>query len=104
MEKKPASSRPDRANSFKNALKAADDHLANSKFFAGDFMSLADISVLTSVAFAEATDEWDLSPYKNVARWRKDAIAQLPFYDELVKQWVEGLRGFIQFMKSQMTA
>lgn len=102
-DKKPLESKPEKEQFFKNALKSADEHLATSKFFAGDALSLADLSVLGSLAFAEATD-YDLSPYTNVQRWRKDAIAALPFYDELAKPSIEQLRGFIGFMKSQCTA
>lgn len=64
-------------------------------------MSLADISILTSVMLAEVSEEWDLLPYKNLARWRMDVVAQLPFYEELAKPSVEQLRGFMTHFKSQ---
>ena len=60
------------------ALGVMDDHLANHKFFLGDHLTIADISLY---AYTHVADEggFDLAPHQNIQRWFRD-FEQTPGY------------------------
>ena len=60
------------------ALGVMDDHLETHKFFLGDRLTIADISLY---AYTHVADEggFDLTPYQNIQRWFRD-FEQTPGY------------------------
>nr|AVC68805.1 glutathione S-transferase 8 [Subpsaltria yangi]AVC68806.1 glutathione S-transferase 9 [Subpsaltria yangi] len=62
-----------------------DKFLENSTWAAGDSITIADISLATSVATAVDVTEYDISPYPHVTKWFEKAKSTLQGYDEIVK-------------------
>ena len=57
------------------ALRVMDDHLANNKYFVGDSVTIADISLYAYTQVAHEGD-FDLSSYKNILAWFKRIEAE----------------------------
>jgi len=63
------------------ALSVMDGQLASSKYFVGDFPTIADISLY---AYTHVADEggFDISNYQHILRWMRD-VEGLPNYQEM---------------------
>ncbi|KAH6657524.1 glutathione S-transferase domain-containing protein [Truncatella angustata] len=55
-----------------NQLKLVDEHLAKSKWFAGEELSAADCMIMFSLSTLRGFSPVDLGPYPNILRWMKD--------------------------------
>jgi glutathione S-transferase len=67
-------------------LKHMDQHLANSKYLAGnEGVSIADMLIITEIdqLYPEAFALYDYSPFPNVQRWVEDTRGALPSYEEV---------------------
>ena len=71
-------------------LPLADAQLGKDNFFAGDKISLADISLLTALDPAEVCS-FNLSPYKNIVKWR-NSLKKEDFYQKCYKEYGEELK------------
>lgn len=91
---------PQNEVNFKKALNTLDFFLANSKYVAGDSLTLADISILGSLTYAEAF-QYDLTPYANVISWQANLKAELPYYEEINQVPAQILRGTVDFLKGK---
>lgn len=68
-------------------LEQLNDDLAKSKYVAGnDYLSLADISLLTTYKSIECTQFWDLNKYTNIHKWVELLKGQLKNYDTELEQ------------------
>jgi len=65
-----------------SALGFLDSFLQDSKWVAGDGMTIADFSLVASVSSLEAFDHQMIS-FKNVIRWLNNCKTQMPGYAEL---------------------
>ena len=68
---------------FKDALDILEIHLSKGKYVAGDFLSLADLSILAFVTTLEAVIDYDYSKWKNVNAWMQAMKKELPYYAEI---------------------
>jgi len=71
-------------------LPICDKQLSQNKYLAGEDLSLADITLLSSLDPAEVT-QVDLSSYDNIVKWRNDLKAQ-DFYTKCYKEYGEPLK------------
>jgi len=69
-----------------------DGFLANSKYVAGAKMTVADLSIHSSLHMCDVADN-DLSPYPNIVAWRK-VMAQLPYDTEINVGPVTGFKAW----------
>lgn len=67
--------------------------LGRRPYAAGDQLTLADLSIATSLSLPEAA-KFDFSPYPNITAWLAK-IKQLPYYDEAMKEGIEQLTSFL---------
>jgi len=63
------------------ALQFLDTFLSTSPYVAGDCLTLADLTILSTVTTYEVVG-FDLSPYTNVNKWLAKAKAEAPCYEE----------------------
>ena len=55
-------------------------HLEGKKFVTGDTLTIADLSIVSTLIFLEVVN-FDFSPWKNIAAYLQRAKA-LPYFDE----------------------
>lgn len=79
FSKKPAL--PEKYKMFEQALGHLDTFLENSKFVAGDQLSLADLSIFTSCSTYKISAGIDLGKYSNISRWYDECENVLPGMD-----------------------
>ncbi|XP_015792344.1 glutathione S-transferase 4 [Tetranychus urticae] len=81
---------------FLDKVMLLDEALADTKYLCGDTITLADLTVMTSITTAQATD-LDLSSFKNVDRWLKQLETNYAdWWKELVTDPVKEFRDFLQ--------
>ena len=79
---------------LEEALEFLDIFLADSKYAAGDNVTIADYSLIASVSTLEAID-FDLTRFKNVTRWYAQCNKSLPG----IEANAEGIAGMKEFIK-----
>ncbi|RWS03521.1 Glutathione S-transferase 1:-like isoform C [Dinothrombium tinctorium] len=89
FEKKPKDDEKEKAMSEK--LKLFDHLLSKSQYAAGDNLTLADFSLLTSVSVVCATLH-DLNQYPNIKSWMNRLESELPYYKELMEPHLTSLK------------
>ena len=70
---------------FNNALKALETQwLKNSKFIAGENVTIADFSAYVEIAQlnTQFTNLFDYSSFENLSRWL-DEMSKLPYHDDV---------------------
>jgi glutathione S-transferase len=67
-----------------------DEQLSKGKYFLGNNITLADFTLLAALDPAEASDV-DLTPYKNIVRWRAELKSQ-DFYTKCHRDYKEKLQ------------
>ncbi|XP_034244110.1 glutathione S-transferase 1-like [Thrips palmi] len=82
---------------LEEALGFLNTFLEGSKFVAGDNITIADHSLLSSVSTIEATEVVDLTKYPNVSRWLADCKSKVDSYQEVNG---DGAEHFGQWFKS----
>jgi len=85
---------------FKDTLTVLDEILGTSKFVSGNEVSLADISIIASLSFAESAD-YDFSEWKNVSNWLASIKKELPYYESVNKEAINNCRDYINLMKNK---
>jgi len=68
--------------SLKQALTFLDGFLSASDYVAGSRLTIADLSILSTVTFLDVID-YDLSEYKNINKWQDKLSAELPYFNEI---------------------
>ena len=93
---------PEAAELFKTKAKDLDKSLENTKYVAGDSLTLADLTISVNVTLATAVGI-DLSNLTNVNRWIKQLESDLTSetWSSLVVEPANALGGFI---KSKITS
>nr|WEU54062.1 glutathione s-transferase delta-1 [Protohermes costalis] len=71
----------ERKTSLNEALSFLDKFLEQSKWVAGENLTIADISCVASVSSIEAVG-WDFSQFKNISNWLVQCAKEIPGYDE----------------------
>ncbi|GAB6030417.1 Glutathione S-transferase [Chamberlinius hualienensis] len=77
--------------SFLDKIHTFEGILATRPYAAGDKMTLADISIVSSLSLPAACD-FSYSNYPRICKWMAKVIAQLPFYEEVTAEGLNGLR------------
>ncbi|KAF2885297.1 hypothetical protein ILUMI_20885 [Ignelater luminosus] len=93
-----ASYDPDKLAKCQEALKFLDTFLEGQEYAAGSNLTLADLSLVATVSSFDVL-KFDLSPYKNVAKWYEKVKATAPEYEEangknvlIFKQFADSLK------------
>jgi glutathione S-transferase len=68
---------------FKNNLKLLDTLIGDSKYVAGNELTIADISVLASTSLLEINEQKDIADLPNLKGWYNRVKAQLPYFEEV---------------------
>lgn len=87
---------------FQDALGLLEGNLRKHKFVAGDDLTLADISLLASLSFAEAAD-YDLSSFSKICDWQSSLKSSLPHYNEVNEKAVERFTWYLRSKKEAAT-
>ena len=74
--------------------------MSKTKYVAGDELTVADISITTSLKLTDLID-FDLSDYKNITAWLEKVKKELPNYDEFNPPWPAELK---QTIKSKLNS
>jgi len=86
---------PEKEKKVKEALQLLDDSLVKHTYVAGDKLTLADLSILASLTFAEVFD-YDVSGYKNVKSWSDRLKRELPYYDEVNTEPITMFKSYVK--------
>jgi glutathione S-transferase len=70
--------------------------LSKTRYVAGDELTIADFSVITSLTFAEVMD-YSLKNYKNITSWQDRLKSELSYYHECHDQ---GNKEFREWLNS----
>ncbi|KAK7793912.1 hypothetical protein R5R35_007682 [Gryllus longicercus] len=74
----------DKILALENSLRLLNLFLQDSKYAAGDHLTLADISLVTSISQLEPYGyKMDASKYNEVESWRERVVSAMPFYEEV---------------------
>lgn len=76
-----ASYDPAKLSKIEEAFKFLDTFLEGQEFAAGNELTLADLTLVSTVSTFDVLN-FDLSPYKNVTRWYAKVKATAPGYEE----------------------
>ncbi len=68
---------------------------------AGDFLTIADITLLANVTLLEIAVEFELSSYPNIWGWFNRLRRELPYYDQLTKVAHDELRQLVRSIRDQ---
>lgn len=81
---------------LEDALQVLDTFLDNNKsgWIIGDNMTIADVSILTSVDSLEITG-YDLSKYNNIVKWLSRVKSAIPSYETVGKQGALGFKEMV---------
>ena len=82
-----------------NALTLIEIFLINKNYLACEHLTIADISILTSVTLLEIAVEFDLTSYPNIWNWFNRLRNELPYYEQLTKVAHDELRAIIQSVR-----
>ena len=80
-----SASRSEKLVELTDALTFLEIFLINKDYVAGDYLTIADISILANVSHLEVAVEFDISSYPNIWGWFNRLRRELPYYDELTK-------------------
>lgn len=72
--------------------------LGRTPYFAGDCLSIADLSLVNSLASAEVFLGSTLTKYSNIVNYYDKIRKEIPFYDEVTKKGVEEYSAFMKSM------
>ncbi|XP_028522287.2 glutathione S-transferase 1-1 isoform X3 [Apis cerana] len=90
---------PTKYESIDRALSFLDKFLEGENYVAGKNMTLADLSIVTTVSTIEVVD-YDLGKYENVARWFAKVKSEIPKYEEYNDV---GLKMFKDFVNEKLS-
>jgi len=85
---------------FKESLNQLNTILGTNRYAAGDGLTLADFSLISSLSLAESID-YDLSEWTNVTRWMSNLKKELSYYDEVNADAVNNCREYIKMLKQK---
>ena len=76
------------------AFSFLDKFLEGQDFVAGKTLTLADLTIVVTVATYETVD-YDFSKFKNVARWYAKVKSTIPKYQEITEPGIKGFRAYV---------
>lgn len=76
-----ASYDPAKLEKVNDAVQLLETFLSSSEYAVGDSLTLADLSLVTTVSTLEAAG-YDFSPYSNVNKWYSKVKQEIPGYEE----------------------
>lgn len=85
---------------FRAALSLLDTHLESSTYLAGPDLTLADISVLATLTFAEAA-EFNWEPYPAVRDYLDRCKSVLPCYEDVNGEPVKRFTAYLKSLQQQ---
>ncbi|XP_017795363.1 PREDICTED: glutathione S-transferase 1-like [Habropoda laboriosa] len=88
---------PAKVSSLDAALSFLDKFLEGRDYVAGKNMTLADLSIVSTVSTVEVVGH-DIKAHKNIARWYAKIKSEAPKYDQINKAGVEAFKAFIDEM------
>lgn len=83
---------------FQNALDLLEGFLTKDRYVAGDFLSLADLSILASVTTMQVLD-YDFSKWPRVTEWMAMLKNQLPYFDEVNQKALDDFKAMIPYLR-----
>lgn len=73
---------PEKKAKFEEAVKLLEYFLEGQEFVVGNHLTLADVSLVATIATFEALD-FNFTPYKNITKWYTQVKSLLPEYEEI---------------------
>jgi len=71
-----------KANTLKQSLEYLDQFLEDTRYVAGDHLTIADFSILGSISHLESMD-FRIKSYCNVYKWAERLKIELPYYEKV---------------------
>jgi glutathione S-transferase len=68
----------------------------NTKYIAGNTLTLADLAIVATISHISAVTQMDLSMYPTVLQWWDMLQKELPYYDEVNGQVLKDFRNLIE--------
>lgn len=86
---------PQKGEHLQEKVSILNQILQDHPYVAGSKKTIADFTVLQSVASLDAYS-YDLKPFPAIQKWYRKLHQELPYYDELMSKGVEELREYIK--------
>lgn len=87
---------PESEKAYRDILDTLDSHLAKgTKFYLGNDLTIADISLVSTLSYTEAFG-LDISAHKNLVAYIKRVAGSIKNYDEVTKPAMEMMKNFIK--------
>lgn len=73
--------------------------MKKNAYVCGHNLTLADLSILASLSFAEAS-EYEMNDYPNILKWKNNLKTGLDYYKEVNDEAMINFTGFMRTCKS----
>ncbi|XP_067136272.1 glutathione S-transferase 1-like [Centruroides vittatus] len=83
---------------LKDSTAILDEILSKSQYTAADHVTLADLSILAGIGFAEVMDI-DFSEFKHIKNWKEKLEKELPYYKEVNEKALEDFKDYLKSRK-----
>lgn len=90
---------PEKEVPFKEALVLLDKSLSGNQFVCGNHLTVADISLLASLSFAEAAEYDFTSGFPKIKEWLHRLKAELPYYAQVNDEPMNRFTGYLRMKK-----
>jgi glutathione S-transferase len=82
---------------LKETLNLFDKMMAESAYVCGNYLSVADFSILTSLSLLESAD-YPLTDWPNINKWLSNMKKELPYYEEINAKAIDNTRNYMKTM------
>ena len=86
---------PKKMESIDTAFSLLDKFLEGQDFVAGKTVTLADLTIVVTVATCEVV-KYDFSKFKNVTRWYAKVKSTIPKYQEITENGIKVFKSFVE--------
>jgi len=80
---------------LKETLNLFDKMMAESAYVCGNYLSVADISILASLSLLESID-YPFTDWPNINKWLSNTKKELPYYEEISTKAVDNTRDYLK--------
>ncbi|RWS03615.1 Glutathione S-transferase 1:-like isoform C, partial [Dinothrombium tinctorium] len=86
---------------FRKSLSILDTILSKQKFVASDALSIADLSIIASLSYAESA-EFDFTEFTHVKNWMTMLKTTLSYYDEVNSEAIKSFTSYLKMKKQEI--
>ncbi len=74
--------------------------MAESAYVCGNYLSVADISILASLSLLESID-YPFTDWPNINKWLSNIKKELPYYEEISTKAIDNTRDYLKTLMNK---